>query len=321
MGALSRELPENFQAALNLAHLLLSRNYSLVEKNLIETESEQIVMAAYRKATGQALSRMDLFTRLQDRFPEAAGETVIIYASARAEGKLLQHLIGYQAFLDHEYEVGPDVLIPRPETEFLVAIALDEIGRQFPVRGQPFMGIEIGLGSGAIAIELLSRFPGAKIFASELTEKAEARARSNAKRILNQSAVDWARLKILRAQDPLEVWQPFERARAEGSLTAPVQFLISNPPYLAGPEEAEADVREQEPKTALFGPAHDPTHFYREIAKGAKDYLEPGAPVYLEIPHERAALIEGIFSIEGWKTRIAKDLSGRDRVLSARFEP
>ncbi|MFL5814559.1 MAG: N5-glutamine methyltransferase family protein [Bdellovibrionia bacterium] len=319
MGALSRELPENFQAALNLAHQLLSRNHSLVEKNVIETESEQIVIAAYRKATGQALSRMDLFMRLQDRFPEAAGETVIIYASARAEGKILQHLIGYQTFLDHEYEVGPDVLVPRPETEFLVAIALDEIGRQFPVRGQPFMGLEIGLGSGAIAIEILSRFPGARIFASELTPQAEARAKTNARRILNQSAVDSARLKVLRANDPLEVWQPFERARAEGALTEPVQFLISNPPYLANEQEVEAEVLNQEPKTALFGPAHDPAHFYREIAKGARNFLEPGAPVYLEIPHERAALIEGIFTIEGWKTRIAKDLSGRDRVLSARF--
>jgi release factor glutamine methyltransferase len=319
MGALSRELPENFQAALNLAHQLLSRNHSLVEKNLIETESEQIVVAAYRKATGQALSRMDLFTRLQDRFPETAGETVIIYASARAEGKILQHLIGYQTFLDHEYEVGPDVLVPRPETEFLVAIALDEIGRQFPVRGQPFMGLEIGLGSGAIAIEILARFPGARIFASELTSEAEARAKTNARRILNQSAVDSARLKILRANDPLEVWQPFERARAEGVFTEPMQFLISNPPYLANEQEVEPEVLNQEPKTALFGPAHDPAHFYREIAKGARKFLEPGAPVYLEIPHERAALIEGIFTIEGWKTRIAKDLSGRDRVLSARL--
>lgn len=319
MGAMSRELPGNFQAALNLASQLLSRNHALVEKNLVDTESEQIVIAAYRKATGQALSRMDLFTRLQDRYPDAAGETVIIFASARAEGKLLQHLIGYQTFLDHEYEVGPDVLIPRPETEFLVAIALDEIGRQFPVRGQPFMGLEIGLGSGAIAIEILSRFPGARIFGSELTTEAEARAKTNARRILNQSAIDSARLKILRAQDPLEVWQPFERARSEGVLTGPAQFLISNPPYLAGDEEAEKDVREQEPKTALFGPSHDPAHFYRQIAKGARAYLEPDAPIYLEIPHERAALIEGIFSLEGWKTRLAKDLSGRDRVLSARL--
>jgi release factor glutamine methyltransferase len=319
MGALSRELPENFQAALNLAAQLLFRNHALVEKGLIDTEAEQIVIAAYRKATGKDLSRMDLFTKLQDRYPEAAGETVIIYASARSEGKLLQHLIGYQTFLDHEYEVGPDVLIPRPETEFMVAIALDEIGRQFPVRGQPFMGLEIGVGSGAIAIEILARFPGARIFASELTSEAEARARSNARRILNQSAADSARLKILRAQDPLEVWQPFERAKAEGVLTAPAQFLISNPPYLANETEAEADVREQEPKSALFGPEKDPSHFYREIARGARAYLEPGAPVYLEIPHERAALIEGIFTLEGWKTRLAKDLNGRDRVLSARF--
>jgi release factor glutamine methyltransferase len=318
MGALSRELPENFQAALNLASQLLSRNHSLIENGLVDTEAEQIVIAAYRKATGKPLSRMDLFARLQDRFPEAAGETVIIYASARAEGKILQHLIGYQAFLDHEYDVGPDVLVPRPETEFLVSIALDEIGRQFPVRGQPFFGLEIGVGSGAIAIEILSRFPGARIFASELTAEAEARARSNARRILNQSAVDAARLKILRAQDPLEVWQPFERARAEGSLSGQADFLISNPPYLASPDEATQEVRDQEPKTALFGPAHDPSHFYREIAKRAREFLMPGALVYLEIPHERAAVIEGIFNIEGWKTRLAKDLSGRDRVLSAR---
>jgi release factor glutamine methyltransferase len=211
-------------------------------------------------------------------------------------------------------------LIPRPETEFLVAIALDEIGRMFPVRGQPFTGIEIGVGSGAIAIEILSRFPGARIYASELTTEAEARAKSNARRILNQSAVDSARLKILRVRDPLEVWEPFERAIAEGVFKAPAQFLISNPPYLASESEADQDVREQEPKSALFGPPSDPCYFYREIARGAHPYLEVGAPVYLEVPHERAAIIESIFKSEGWKTRLAKDLTGRDRVLSAKFE-
>src|ERR1700678_3795031 len=114
--ALGRELPQSFLDALKLAASILARNPTLVQRRLVDTEAEQIVMIAYRRATGKTLSRVDLFMKRDDRFPEEAGESVIVLASLREEGRLLQHLSGFQTFLNHEYEVGPDVLIPRPET-------------------------------------------------------------------------------------------------------------------------------------------------------------------------------------------------------------
>lgn len=304
--ALGRELPQSFLDAMKLAASILARSPVLVKRRLVDTEAEQIVMIAYRRATGKTLSRVELFMKRDDRFPEEAGESVIVLATLREEGRLLQHLSGFQTFLNHEYEVGPDVLIPRPETEVLVAHAIEELAIHYR---EPVSGIEIGTGSGAISIELLVRFKMLHINASELTPEAEKRALSNAARILGVQA---ARFQIRRAANSKDVWGAFD-------VKKPAQFLISNPPYLAGQHEADAEVHAHEPAAALYAPTEDPLHFYREIAREAVNYLIPGAPIFLEIPHERSGEINNLFSSALWDVKILKDLNQRDRVLSAKL--
>lgn len=279
-----------FREALEEAARILSRNPRLVERGLVATESEQLLEAAYLRATGKTIARAEIFIRSQDEYP--APEFLERMAERRASGELLQHITGYQRFLNHDYEVGPEVLIPRPETEALVALAMQELR-------DPSIGIEIGLGSGAISIELLARFSPLKMIATELTDVAAARARANAERILGSSS----RLEIRMARAD-QVLEPLAGIRAD--------FLISNPPYLAAKSEVDDEVLQHEPHTALFAPASDPLFFYRKLAEATV------SRVFLELPHERAEEIRELFGKKSWSTELHKDLTGRDRILACR---
>ncbi|MDR3607723.1 MAG: peptide chain release factor N(5)-glutamine methyltransferase [Oligoflexia bacterium] len=314
MGAFGQDLPTSFDSALRLAAAILSRNSELISRGVIQAEAELLVIEAYRRSGHASLTRMELYSRLADRFPEAAGEALIIMAGARSEGKILQHITGKQVFLDHEYEVGPDVLVPRPETEAMVAHAVKILAEQFDA---PRSGIEIGLGSGIISIELLSRFPSLRMISSELTEEAARRAGSNANRILGSGSRGLGRLQILRAPNALDVWGAFRSLASEGKPRA--QFLVSNPPYLAPSDPIDREVLEQEPRTALFPPGTDPLHFYREIAGGLDEFLEPTGIVFLEIAPERSVEARALFARYDRDVRVYSDLNGRDRFIEVRM--
>ena len=301
--ALGRELPHSFRDALNSARRILSTRLDLVEKNLVETEAEQIVMAA-----SGFESRLELFSRQNDRMPKEAAEKTIVLAMGRAEGRILQHLIGFQHFLGHRYEVSPEVLVPRPETEFLVVTAIERLKAWGRI---PNIGVEIGLGSGAISIELLQAFPKLRMVASELSEKAEKVALRNFERICGQEAVKAKRLQVRRAMDPRHVWEPF-------GVNDHGEFLISNPPYLLQEDPVDEDVARHEPAEALYAPAEDALHFYRKIAERGPRRLLAGAYAFLEMPAFRAVVIAKLFVDKGWEVEIVRDLAGRDRVLIAR---
>ena len=305
----STEFPHSFGDALKMVRKVLSANHELVKKGVVETESEQIVAAAYRTVSGKLLTRAEILFRHGDPIPPEVGKKALIFAMSRAEGKLLQHVTGVQVFLGHEYEVGPSVLVPRPETEVLAARAIELLGK---LTQPPRLGIEIGVGSGVLSIELLAHFSGLMMLASELTEEAETCAMKNARKILGVDAD--TRLTVLRAREALSVWQPFEQRGIRGT----ADFVISNPPYLLQADSIEKDVLTQEPATALFAPVGDPLHFYREVAQHGKEYLRPGGFVFLEMPTERAGLIGDLFRKHGWNPEIVPDLAQRQRVLVGR---
>jgi release factor glutamine methyltransferase len=304
-----RDRPHGFQDALKITREILSSSRELIAKGSIDTEAEQLVMAAYRMATGKSLTRLELFTRISDRYPDQAGDKLLVLAGSRAEGKPLQHLTGVQVFLDHEYEVGPDVLVPRPETEVLVQYALSGLRS---LKRPLALGLEIGLGSGAISVELLAAFPSLRMLGSELTDLAASRAERNASRILGKSA--GPRFKVVRALSPLEVWEPFERVLT-GEERA--DFVISNPPYLSTSDPIEAEVLRHEPATALFAPESDLIHFYRVVALRAERFLKPGGFAFMELAPERAQEIQFVFAAAGWNVQIFPDLAERERVLVA----
>lgn len=297
-----------FREILRKTQELLSGNVALSARGSSASEAEQIVAAAHRAATSQRLSRLELYSKAGDPFPPEAEEQALRWAESRAAGSLLQHLIGYQVFLDHEYRVGPEVLIPRPETETLVVHAREILGKEPALRD---VGIEIGLGSGIISIELLARFPELRMRASELSRAAAELARLNAREILGARAAE--RLEIRFPENELEVIEPFLSEQPKAG------FLISNPPYLVPGTEVEEEVRLQEPAAALFAPDFDPLYFYREIAARGREVLRAGGLVFLEIAHERSRETLNLFESSGWDARLLLDLNGRPRILSGRM--
>ncbi len=298
--------------ALKRVSEILATRADLVSKNLITPEAEQIVQAAIVAAGGSDVSRSDLYLDAH-RFLTADAQRVCEqYATRRAAGELLQYVTGWQVFLDHAYQVGPGVLVPRPETEVLVALASENLDKKFSSttesHADELFGLEVGLGSGAISIELLSRFSGLKMLATEVSERAASWAGKNAEKILGPGA---QRLKTVRTSASQVIPALFTEKKAD--------FLISNPPYLLS-HEAEFEVSQHEPSEALFAPKGDPLFFYREIAVHSRECLKPGGVVFLEVPFERVIEIDALFVNQGWITEIFQDLTGRDRVMLAHKE-
>jgi release factor glutamine methyltransferase len=180
-----------------------------------------------------------------------------------------------------------------------------------------FLGIEIGIGSGVISVELLAEFPKLTMIASEFSQIAQSCARENAARILGGDAKIEHRLKLLTPKNSLEVFEPFSSSLAQERS----DFLITNPPYLVATsdEEVDLEVKDHEPHLALFSPPQDSVYFYRKLAEGAVHFLKPSGYLFAELPHERSNVIVDLFNEYNWETEIRLDLTGRERVLIARL--
>lgn len=307
-------LPATFEEAIKMAQIILGTSPALAERGTVETEAEQLVIGAFRKSSGRGrtFGRNDLYVRVMDSFPKEAGELLVVMANRRAHGEPLQYLLGYQYFLNHEYEVTPAVLIPRPETEILVYEVTQTLKRQFE---QPKLGIEIGVGSGCISLELLKLFPSLSMIGTELSADAAVVARRNAEKILGASHAD--RFDVRLADDARDVYEPLEGAPWLRGGRA--DFIVSNPPYLADASEVDADVLNHEPRAALFAPEGDPLYFYRKILEGAEAFLIPSGYVFFECPHERIDRVGALFGPD-WKVDGFRDLNDRPRVLRAEWK-
>jgi release factor glutamine methyltransferase len=216
-----------------------------------------------------------------------------------ASGIPLQYVVNEAWFYDLKLYVDNNVLIPRPETEELVAMVIDAFERS----PNPLRILDIGTGSGCIPVLLSSKFPIAEVFASDISKEALQVATKNSKN--HQTSVTFLEDDILNTKL---------------KFTEPLQVIISNPPYIAASESAEmqSNVTEFEPNIALFVPDTDPFIFYKAIASNAYNWLEPGGRLYLEINQrfgkETAAIIRdaGFTGIQ-----VLKDLSQHDRFIVA----
>ena len=211
----------------------------------------------------------------------------------------VQYITGVAPFMDMDLRVGPDVLIPRPETEELVRWVASEAAPS----GQPLRILDLGTGSGCIAIALAKSLPGSEVTGLDISEKALACARENA-----------------RIQ---EVGVRFETGDLAGVPDIGLQFdiLVSNPPYipLSESETLPPHVRGQEPANALFVPGEDPLWPYRRIAEWADRCLQPGGRVFVEIHERFGPEVGGIFEAAGMReVRVKKDIFGKDRMVSGR---
>ena len=181
----------------------------------------------------------------------------------------LQYVMGRAHFAGLELDVTPATLIPRPETEELVElIAREQRGRA------GLRVLDVGTGSGCIPLALVERLPGCHLTAVDISAAALAVARRNAARYA--VTVDFQQVDIL-ADVP--------------HLAAPLDVLVSNPPYVLENERPlmRPNVLAYEPATALFVPDHDPLRFYRRIAELGRELLKPGGALYFEINEQFAA--------------------------------
>ncbi|MCV6593168.1 MAG: peptide chain release factor N(5)-glutamine methyltransferase [Silicimonas sp.] len=246
---------------------------------------------ALLQAAGVADALRDV--RRLERFADGDHARFEAAVRARAERRPLSHITGRRAFWTHEFLVTPDVLDPRPETETLIECALKHPFERF---------LDLGTGSGAIAVSLLAERPGARGVASDVSEQAVLVAGENA---LRAGVID--RLIL-----PLSDWY--------ADLGGRYDLIVSNPPYIALAEMADLtpEVREHEPRGALTDEG-DGLSAYRAIARGAPDHLTPGGRLIVEIGPRQAEDVTAIFAAAGLvDIACHRDLDGRDRVVEAR---
>lgn len=247
------------------------------------------------------MPRMKLYLNFERPMSEAELETLRGLVKRRAEREPLQHIVGSTSFCGFEIVVNRDVLIPRPETELLAekaATFLTGIAKAAP------SVLDFGTGSGCLAVVLAMRCPGAEVHALDVSTSAIKVARCNA----DQHGAG------RRIQ--------FHSGDGFAALPAGLRFdlIVSNPPYIPSAEIATLapEVRDFDPLVALDGGA-DGLDFYRQLARGAPQFLYPEGRMMLELGDDQSAAVTAMLEAAAWKPEpVEKDYSGCERILIAR---
>ncbi|HTQ58863.1 MAG TPA: peptide chain release factor N(5)-glutamine methyltransferase [Candidatus Solibacter sp.] len=277
-----------------------------------------------------------LYAHPEDTVSSLDAHRFVSLIARRAEGKPLQYLTGKQEFWGLEFEITPDVLIPRPETEHVIEVALDRLavreiraGRKQTLNGEGLEIADIGTGSGCIAIALAKELPQASFFASDISAAALAVARRNAARHGVADRIKFIESNLFDAFPagaryivPLQTSLP---ANAQHGLSVgrdePRSFdlIVSNPPYV-GRKEKESlmrEVREHEPEIALYG-GEAGYEFYADLIAESAKHLKAGGLLVLELGHNSLAAVQPLLDAPIWTNAgVTNDLAGIPRVIAA----
>lgn len=216
----------------------------------------------------------------------------------------IQHIIGYVEFYGLPFQVSENTLIPRPETEELVAWVLDTAKS----KTDQLSILDIGTGTGCIAISLAKNLPSAKVYAMDVSQKALDIAKNNAKQ--NGVNIEFFEIDILD-------WR--KRSEDLGMENLKFDIVVSNPPYVREleKEQMHTNVLDYEPALALFVSNDDPLIFYREIAQFALAYLKNNGHLFFEINQYLGSEMLDLLNSNGFKNAILiKDIFGNDRMIS-----
>jgi len=217
----------------------------------------------------------------------------------RVSGVPLQYIVGRQEFYGRYFHVTPAVLIPRPETEYIVEAVLEIHAAEGRSRG-PASIIDVGTGSGCIATTVALELPSATVFATDISFEALLVAQRNARDL--GANVRFACMDVLDA--------------ASGRM----DFVVSNPPYVRRSElnYLQREVREHEPHVALFSP-DDELAIYRRLVQAAEAMLAAGGHIILEIGLAMDERVLGLFGPRWQKLPVRNDLQGIPRTVVARI--
>ena len=288
----------------------------------INKQNWQVVkMASFKEVLKQAQARMEeadlgeqaallylleltnkeahnLYMEFEEEMPSSLQQEYEKGLTQLLEGKPLSYILGYTWFYGYQMKVNEDVLIPRPETEELVSHILVAYDEHFS-EAEEVVAVDIGTGSGAIAITLKKEEPHLQMYASDISSSAIEVAKENAQK--NEAEVTFMVGNML---DPM-----IEKG-------IKVDFLISNPPYIPQEEEIEDSVLHFEPHLALFG-GEDGLKFYREIFQKAPSILKEKAVLAFEIGYLQKEILmqEAKAAFPHAKVEVLKDINEKDRML------
>ena len=260
------------------------------EKLIVQGEEAESLSFVYRSLKN--LSFTDFIFTLQQEVTEEEKQFVEEIYQKLAAHIPAQYIIGHAEFFGMQLKVDERVLIPRPETEELVELILTENPEK------NLKVLDIGTGSGAIALALAKNRPDWSVTAADISQEALELATENAK-----------------SQD-LDL--TFIRTDCFSEISAKYDIIVSNPPYISRADEVEVglNVLHSEPHLALFAD-EDGLAIYRRIAEDSKDYLNDGGKIYLEIGYKQGQSVPNLFrkNFPEKRVRTLKDQFGQDRMV------
>jgi release factor glutamine methyltransferase len=248
------------------------------------------------------MRRLDLYLNFARTLTEAELEEVRILIKRRARREPLQHILGTASFCGWDLVVNSDVLVPRPETESLAQRAWEFLGGLSASAPQPARALDLGTGSGCLAIALAIKCPNAQIDAVDISPEALRVACENAARHAVAGQIRF-----------------FQSDAFTAVPTGPLyDLVVSNPPYVPSGEidSLQPEVRCFDPRLALDGGV-DGLDFFRRLADDAPAFLRPGGRIMLEFGDRQGAPLMNLFAQRQWAGCIELDASGRDRIFIA----
>lgn len=258
-------------------------------------EARSVALWAVESLTGA--DRMKLLIDPRATIESIDEEELARYERELAAARPIQYIIGMTEFCGLQFAVGEGVLIPRPETEELVRWIVEESSSAKRI-------LDIGTGSGAIAVSLAAMLPKAEVAAMDISEVALDYTSRNA----TANGVD---IKAIKGDALGEWWREFEE----------LDVVVSNPPYVPDSDRTtiRRNVLDYEPSLALFVPDNDLLRFYRAIADGAAHALRKGGELYFEIYEDAAEQMIQMLMERGWQQiELRRDFNDKNRMIRCR---
>jgi release factor glutamine methyltransferase len=260
-----------------------------------------------------------IYTHPEAPIEASAVERYFAFVARRAAGEPTQYLTGKQEFWGLAFEVTPAVLIPRPETEHVVEVALERLGARgikidlaTGAPSPPLRVADVGTGSGCLAIALAHELPHAEVFATDISGAAIEVARRNAARHGASNRIHFHETNLLEAL--------LTESHVAGDPSPLFDLIVSNPPYVGRNEAGQLprEIREHEPHTALFG-GPTGTEIYEALVEQAGALLSCGGILVLELGYNSAEHVRPIVEAQPAWTNIGitNDLAGIPRVFAA----
>jgi release factor glutamine methyltransferase len=252
------------------------------------------------------LSRVDLYLNKDQVLNERDKRKFDEFSKERASGKPLQYITGTTEFLDLEFKVDPRAMIPRPETEILTQSVIEHF-KKIKEESHPLKIIDLGTGSGVIAITLAVNLKESLIYATDISEDALKLASDNATKHKVEERIEF----ILG-----DLFKPLESKNIQNS----VDCIVSNPPYVKDDdsESLSKEIIDFEPEVALFS-GDDGLNFHKRILKESLKYLRKDGLLALEAGWEDGDRLADLVRSEGFfhEIEIIKDLAGIKRIVKA----